>query len=174
MTLPRILTTERLTLRPFAIADLEAYVAYYTGPRTAGVGGAKPRPRVVERFYAMAGQWALRGYGRYAIELRGAGIGHVGVLHMEDTGAFTGEVSGPEMTWSLWDAQYEGKGYATEAARAVLAAWTGPRLRADVDAGNAPSLAVAARLGFVEDKAAPTPTFMPNARVFYAAEGADA
>ena len=160
--LPLTISTERLTLRQFELRDLDGYIAYYTGPRTAGVGAAKPRHVVVERFYAMAGQWAIRGYGRYAIDLGGQAIGHVGVLHIEETA--------PEMTWTLWDPAFEGRGYATEAAKAVLSAWSGPRLRADVDRENTPSIRVAERVGFVEDETAHAPDFMPNARVFFSPE----
>ncbi|MEL7182818.1 MAG: N-acetyltransferase, partial [Pseudomonadota bacterium] len=77
--LPDTLTTARLILRRPALGDLAAYVAYYTGPRTTGVGGPRPRNDVVDRFHAMAGQWALRGYGRYVITQGGAGFGHVGI-----------------------------------------------------------------------------------------------
>ncbi|MBF9047804.1 GNAT family N-acetyltransferase [Rhodobacterales bacterium LSUCC0031] len=109
--LPDTLRSERLVLRCPTLADLEAYVAYYTRPRTGGVGGPKPRHIVVERFAAMAGQWALRGYGRYA----------------------------------------------TEAARAVLDAWRGPELIAQIVPDNAASLRIAEKLGFMVDPEAAKP-----------------
>lgn len=162
-SLPQTLRTERLTLRPFAASDLEAYVAYYAGARTDGVGGAKPRHQAVERFLTMAGQWAIRGFGRYAMDLQGRAIGHVGPMQQDSTDPI-------EMTWTLWDAADEGKGFATEAARAVLSAWTGPRLLAHVDRENAASLRVVQRLGFVEDTTATSPPWIPNGRVFLAPE----
>lgn len=158
-SLPKMLTTRRLVLRPFALSDLGAYIAYYTGPRTAGVGGPKPRHVVAERFHAMAGQWALRGFGRYAIALNDVAIGHVGVLKIDDPDQH-------EMTWSLWDAVNEGKGYAFEAAHAVLRTWSGPNLVAQIDRENLASIRLAERLGFVEDAGAPKPALMPNARTF--------
>lgn len=161
--LPQTLRTQRLTLRAFRHADMAGYVAYYTGPRTAGVGGAKPRAVVVERFMAMAGQWALRGFGRYAIDLDGQAIGHAGVLQADDADAL-------EMTWTLWDARHEGHGYATEAARAILNAWTGPRLLARIDRDNAASLRMAERLGFREDTGFAAPATMPSARSFLSPE----
>lgn len=165
--LPRTLRTQRLTLRPFGLQDLEAYVAYYTGPRTAGVGGAKPRHVVAERFHAMAGQWTLRGFGRYAMDLDGQAIGHVGVIQIDDSDP-------PEMTWTLWDAAHEGQGYATEAARAVMDAWTGPRLLARIERDNAPSLRIAARLGFVEDPTAVPHPLLKDAKTLLAPEVAQA
>jgi len=154
-SLPDVITTDRLILRRPELQDLEPYVAYYTGPRTGGVGGPKPRHVVVDRFFAMVGQWVLRGYGRYAITTGGAGFGHVGVMHVENDQPL-------EMTWTLWDPTYEGKGYATEAARAVLDAWAGPPLLARVAPDNTPSQAVARRLGMAEDPAATPPIYNPT------------
>ena len=148
--LPDTLRSERLVLRRPTLADLEAYVAYYTGPRTGGVGGPKPRHIVVERFAAMVGQWALRGYGRYAITDGGTGFGHAGVMQIDDGDA-------PELTWTLWDASREGQGYATEAARAVQDAWHGPDLIVRIDPANAASLRVAQKLGYRPDPKAPRP-----------------
>ncbi|MEO0380116.1 MAG: GNAT family N-acetyltransferase [Pseudomonadota bacterium] len=158
---PRVLYTDRLVLRPFALGDLDAYCDYYCGPRTAGVGGPKPRHIVVERFMAMSGQWALRGFGRYAIDLNGTGIGHVGIMQMDDTDPL-------ELTWTLWDAARQGNGYASEAARAVLAAWTGPPLVAFIQPDNSASIRVAERLGFVEDTKAVAPGWMADSRAFRA------
>lgn len=155
MTQPSTITTQRLTLRPLEMRDLEGYVAYYTGSRTGGVGGPKPRHVVVERFMAMAGQWALRGYGRYAIAKDDIGIGHVGVMHVDQTDP-------PELTWSLWDAAHEGHGYATEAAEAVMEAWEGPALVARIAPDNTPSRKVADRIGMVLDTNAIPPSYNPD------------
>jgi RimJ/RimL family protein N-acetyltransferase len=159
MSLPSTIITERLQLRQFEPRDLEPYLAYYTGPRTSGVGGPKPRYVVVERFMAMIGQWALRGYGRYAVTTGGAGFGHVGVMHIDDTDP-------AELTWTLWDEAEERKGYATEAARAVLDAWSGEPLLARVVPDNARSLAVAERLGMQETHDTPPPSYGGETRNF--------
>ncbi|WP_371156422.1 GNAT family N-acetyltransferase [Jannaschia sp. 2305UL9-9] len=159
MILPAVITSRRLTLRPFEMQDLEGYVAYYTGPRTGGVGGPRPRHQVVERFMAMAGQWSLRGYGRHAITEGGPAFGHVGIMHLDD-------VDTPEMTWTLWDADREGAGYATEAAAAVLTAWQGAPLVARIAPGNTASLRMAARLGFSADPEATSPAYAPGMLTF--------
>ncbi|MEL6608574.1 MAG: GNAT family N-acetyltransferase [Pseudomonadota bacterium] len=158
--------TERLTLRPFEMRDLDGYVAYYTSPdRTAGVGGPKPKYVVTERFLAMAGQWALRGYGRYAIALHdgGAAFGHVGIMHIEDDAE-------PEMTWTLWDAARTGKGYATEAAKPVMNAWleTHDHVIAHIEQDNIASQRVATRLGMEDDPTLPAPAWMANALTYIA------
>ncbi|MEM7720819.1 MAG: GNAT family N-acetyltransferase [Pseudomonadota bacterium] len=139
-----VLTTDRLTLRALKARDLAPYTAYYTGDRTGGVGGPLPAHKVFERFCAMIGHWQVRGFGRFGICLDpGApAIGHVGPMQLDD--------GAPEMTWTLWAAKHEGKGIATEAARAVLthlfgAGWS--RLLAHVEPDNARSHAVARRLG---------------------------
>ena len=159
MTLPSTISTERLTLRPFEVRDLEGYVAYYTSDRTGGVGGPKPRYLAVKQFMAIVGQWVLRGYGRYAIDLDGTAIGHVGVMHYDTTDPI-------ELTWTLWDGAYEGNGYASEAARAVLDTWSGPDLSVHVMPDNTRSLGVAKRLGFVHDETVKGPHYAPEMMTF--------
>lgn len=166
MTMPASITTERLTLRPFEMRDLDGYVAYYTsGDRTGGVGGPKPKFIATERFMAMAGQWALRGYGRYAIANRsgGAAFGHVGIMHIEDDAE-------PEMTWTLWDPSETGKGFATEAAQPALAAWlkTNDHVVAHIEKDNVASQRVAGRLGMQEDAAHPSPRWMETGTTYVA------
>ena len=161
----RTLRTDRLVLRPFRERDLQGYLDYYcSDDRTAGVGGAKPKYVVIERFYAMEGQWAIRGFGRYAIALDDASpaIGHTGVMCADTP---------PEMTWTLWDDSQTGKGYATEAAKAAMDAYlthVAPRVIAVIDRDNAASLRVAGRLGMTEDTDAVAPHWMPNGRCFVA------
>lgn len=142
--LPLSINIGSLQLRQPALPDLEPYVTYYTGPRTGGVGGPKPRAYVVDRFLAMAGQWALRGFGRYTIDHMGKGIGHVGVMQADDRDPM-------ELTWTLWNGQYEGQGIATEAAKAVLSVWKGPKLIANVHRDNRASIRVAEKLDFAHD-----------------------
>ncbi len=101
---------------------------------------------------AMAGQWNLRGYGRYAVDLDGRAIGHVGVMHMDEPDPI-------ELTWTLWDAASEGLGYASEAARAVLESWSGAALVARIMPGNTRSVSVARRLGFAHDNSVAGPDF---------------
>lgn len=150
--MPETLTTARMTLRRPVLSDLDGYVAYYTGARAGGVGGPKPRYVVVERFMGMVGQWMLRGYGRHVMVDADGAFGHVGVMHIDD-------VDPPEITWTLWDPAREGRGFATEAARAVLAAWNGPALVARIMPENAGSISVAKRLGMVEDQNATPPSY---------------
>jgi len=160
VTLPTTITTERLTLRPVEIRDLEGYVTYYTGERTSGVGGPKPRYLAVKQFMAILGQWGLRGYGRYAIDLNGTAIGHTGVMHYDEADPI-------ELTWTLWDAAHEGFGYATEAARAVLTAWPGPSLAVHVMPDNSRSIKVAERLGFAHDARVTGPDYAPELMTFH-------
>ena len=166
MTLPKTISTERLLLRPFEMRDLDGYLAYYTGDRTDGVGGPQSRQTVVNRFFAMAGQWALRGYGRYAISLRDTAIGHTGVLHCDPADP-------AELTWTLWTAAQEGQGYATEAAQAVLSEWDGPTLIAHIAPENAASIRVAERIGMRFDPHATPPSYAPSMHTYRADTGAE-
>ncbi|RFP88592.1 N-acetyltransferase [Rhodobacteraceae bacterium 63075] len=166
MTLPPTISTERLTLRPFEMRDLDGYLAYYTGGRTDGVGGPLSRQNAVNRFFAMAGQWALRGYGRYAISLSDTAIGHTGVLHSDPADP-------AELTWTLWTDAQEGQGYATEAAQAVLSEWTGPALIARIAPDNAASIRVAERIGMRFDSEATPRGCAPSMHTYRAETGAE-
>ncbi|SLN16256.1 hypothetical protein ROJ8625_00538 [Roseivivax jejudonensis] len=145
-----VLHTERLTLRPLRTSDFEAYSAYYTGPRARFVGGPVTRGEAFTKFCAMIGHWQMRGFGRFAICLRDddTGFGHAGLLQVEDARL-------PELTWTLWTADAEGRGYAREAATAVRDHAFGPlglpALSAIVHRDNAASARVAEALGGVAD-----------------------
>jgi len=106
------ISTERLTLRRPGRDDLAAYTAFCASPRSVFVKGPFPASRAFEKLATMVGQWALRGFGRYVMVLDDAPIGHVGPLSYCDN-------TTPELTWTLWDGAQEGRGFATEAARAV-------------------------------------------------------
>lgn len=112
MTAATTLTTARMTLRMPQASDLPAYTAYCASDRTRFVRGPFTAPQAFDKFAAITGHWALRGFGRYIMERAGAPIGHVGPMQLDDT-------QPPELTWTLWDAASEGHGYATEGALAV-------------------------------------------------------
>lgn len=150
--------TDRLVLRGFVPEDFPAYAAYYTNPaRTGGVGGPLSAHAVFERFTSMIGHWVVRGFGRYAITTGGAAFGHVVLSQVTDAPA--------EMTWTLWHPAQTGKGYATEAARAVLhRAFAEGRddIPAHIAPENQASIAVAKRLGGVLDPDALASSFAPK------------
>lgn len=159
MTIAPTITTTRLTLRQPNAGDLPAYTAYCASARTRFVGGPFDAVKAFDKLAAMAGHWILRGFGRYVMDLNGTAIGHVGPLALDTADA-------PEMTWTLWRDDAEGKGYAKEASAAVLhhllteAKW--PALIARVEAQNTRSRKLAEALGarLVD---APAPDWMPNA-----------
>jgi len=157
----RTLSTARLTLRPLVIEDFPGYRAYAMDPaRMAFVGGAVSEAAAFDKFSAMVGHWQLRGFGRYAIAHGGKAIGHVGPVLRADYDL-------PEMTWSLWAAKHEGRGYATEAVARILAylmadlGWDAPIAR--IEPANLRSLAVAERLGAQVDAEAAPPAWFPAA-----------
>ncbi|TMV69267.1 GNAT family N-acetyltransferase, partial [Thioclava sp. BHET1] len=70
-----------------------------------------------------------------------------------------------EMGWSLWSAEGEGRGYAREAARAVIAHAFGPlgwdTAVSYIAPDNARSIALAERLGAIRDDSAAHPGDTP-------------
>ena len=144
VTIPT-LETERLVLRALRLEDFEPLAAFYAGPRARFIGGPMSRPHAWGKFQSFLGMWVLRGYGMFAIEEKATGalVGRAGVQWHE-------QVPEPEMAWSLLDG-FEGRGFALEAA---LAARDHARAEHGIDApislidpANAPSLALAARMG---------------------------
>lgn len=109
-----VLETERLRLRPLAEADLDALTAFYASDRARYYGDLATRSEVWKQMAAFAGSWLLKGFGPWALEER-------------ETGRLAGlcgpwappRFPEPEITWALFDG-FEGRGYATEAARASL------------------------------------------------------
>ncbi len=141
------LTTERLTLRAPALRDFEAYAAFRASDRAAFVGGPETRERAWHGFTALAGQWQIRGYGRWIIADRNTdqALGTTGLYHPEGW-------PGCELAWSLFE-NGEGHGYAYEAALAARAyaydtlGW--PTIFSCVNADNTRSVALAKRMGCV-------------------------
>jgi ribosomal-protein-alanine N-acetyltransferase len=151
------LTTERLTLRAPRLSDFEAHAAFRASDRAAFVGGPNDRASAWSHLASMAGQWLLRGYGRWVVADRetDAPLGVVGLHHPDDWPE-------PELAWSVY-AEGEGRGIAFEAARAARAhaygalGWT--TLISFVDPANARSAALARRMGCTPDGTHDHPRF---------------
>lgn len=155
------LITPRLILRQPKPADLPAYTAYCGSERSVFAGGPFDAIKAFEKFCAMIGHWAMRGFGRYVMERGGEPIGHVGPLALtKDT---------PELTWTLWDGSVEGQGYASEAAHAtarhllVDCGWD--ELQINILEENHASKAVADRIG-ARPSNRRAPNWYPDAVVY--------
>ncbi|MBF9035387.1 GNAT family N-acetyltransferase [Rhodobacterales bacterium HKCCE2091] len=106
------LTTERLTMRAPRLSDFDTYAEFRASDRASFVGGPNTRREAWQQICAIAGQWALRGYGRWLVADRetDAPLGVVGIHHPE-------EWPEAEIGWSMFAAG-EGRGLAQEAALA--------------------------------------------------------
>lgn len=154
MTGKPFLTTERLELWQPRAADLAAMHAVVSHPATGRfLGPSSQLHEHATRFTRGAGSWFLYGYGPLMLRLRGYDqvIGNCGVFH---TFRGLGEDfdDNPEAGWIV-AAEHVGQGLAGEAMRAVLTWFErehGPRrIVCMITLGNEPSLALAAKLGFV-------------------------
>ncbi|MFE3460808.1 GNAT family N-acetyltransferase [Nocardiopsis aegyptia] len=145
----RSITTRRLVLEPLSDGHADAVVRLFSAPEMSTYLGAdlsdRERARTMVRArLAYAGPPEL---GHWVLLLDGV---PVGLAHLRPSHELPGGL--PEIGWYL-DARYGGRGLATEAARALLrygldevrlsSVW------ALVHVDNAPSLRVAARLGFL-------------------------
>ena len=142
-----VLTTERLVLRPVTAQDRGVLLAHWTLPdvrRFLFDGAALSAGEVAETIEDSSRDFAAGGYGVWLIREQGrAGlVGTAGLRPLEDLGL--------EIFYSLAPGSW-GRGYATEAARAVVEHALGPlglpEVLAEVDEGNAASVAVIKRLG---------------------------
>lgn len=148
------LKTPRLTLRAPVKDDFPAYAQLMASPRSVYMGGPFDTRAAWGLFCHDVAQWWLFGHGSLMVDLNATAecVGQVGINH----GPLFPE---KELGWLVYEA-YEGRGYVTEAARA-LRDWAfgtlGLRsLVSYLDPGNSRSAAVAERLGAVIDPAAPT------------------
>ncbi len=157
-----LLSTERLVLRPVTADDHAAVLAHWTQPdvrRFLFDGAAPSAAEVAETIEESIGDFAARGFGVWLIELSSAArldstvaglVGTAGLRPLGGSGLEPLGGSGLEIFYSLAPGAW-GHGYATEAARAVVEYGLGPlglpEVLAEVDEGNAASVAVIKRLG---------------------------
>ncbi|MEJ6393666.1 GNAT family N-acetyltransferase [Gymnodinialimonas sp. 2305UL16-5] len=111
-----MLETERLTFRAPEIGDFDALAPFVMSERARYVGGGADKDigHAWRILATLCGHWHLRGTGVF-------------VAVRKDTGAPIGSM-GPwypdpwperELSWTIWDSDAEGKGYATEAMIAI-------------------------------------------------------
>jgi len=150
------LETERLRLRAHTKDDYESLIAVWTDETVAAAFNNRvfSREECWHRLLRYCGHWPAMGYGYWAVEEKTTGrmIGDVGFAdYKRIIEPSLGDA--PEAGWTLIGATH-GKGYATEAMRAAQT-WgdthfASPRTVCIITPDNAPSLSVAAKLGFAE------------------------
>ncbi|MFC7621318.1 GNAT family N-acetyltransferase [Microlunatus sp. GCM10028923] len=149
------LRTDRLLLRRWRESDLEPWAAINADPEVREhLGPVLSRAESdasVRRFEA---DFERRGYGWWAVEVQATGelIGFAGLDDVEDELPFGGVEIGWRLARSAW-----GKGYASEAARAVLTFGFDvlrlSEILALTTATNLRSQAVMQRIGMTRDPA---------------------
>lgn len=159
-----VIVTDRLVLRPPVPADLEPFLAYSRSDRYGRERGTQPAWQGWNYFATLLGHWQLRGWGRFIATERATGriIGHLGPL-------FPDGWPEREIAWHLWHDTDEGKGFATEAARAAVAhafrdlGWS--TAVSYIAETNTRSARVAERLGAQPDPDAAAPAYLTDVRI---------
>jgi RimJ/RimL family protein N-acetyltransferase len=151
--------TPRLQLRAHRIEDFAACAAMWADPAVVRYLAipALTEEDTWSRLLRYAGHWSMLGFGYWAIEEKATGsfVGDLGFADYKRE--MTPNIHGlPEMGWILSPA-FQGKGYATEAARAALA-WGSPRFAGKravclIEPENQASIRVAEKIGFGERQA---------------------
>ncbi len=149
-----VIETERLRLRAHRSEDLPHCRAMWSDPAVIRFIGGTPAnaQRIEARLLAYARHWTVMGFGYWVIEERASAAfaGEIGFA------SFRREISttwhtGPELGFAL-ATRFHGRGYATEAVRAVLAwgdVWLpGERCISVVDDENTASRRVLRKAGF--------------------------
>lgn len=150
------LETERLILRKPIPADYLAWEAFALDDRSQFIRGEATVAEAWRGFCNILGQWEMRGFGLFAVTLKGddQAIGAVGCW-------YPGNWPEKELGWTVWSDAHEGKGYVTEAALACRQhvyddlGW--PTAVSYIRRGNDRSVALAKKLGCSEDLTAETP-----------------
>jgi RimJ/RimL family protein N-acetyltransferase len=156
--------TPRLRLRAPKLADYPAYEAVFTSDRAVHVGGPFSADEAFADFTQAVAGWMLLGAGAWTITAHGddAALGWLYLWREKDDPE-------PELGWILTEAA-EGKGFATEAARAVLpralALFGSGGVVSYIDAANAASARIALKLGARRDPVAEAALGEPDLHVY--------
>ncbi|MEM7318124.1 MAG: GNAT family N-acetyltransferase [Pseudomonadota bacterium] len=147
MTSAPTLSTARLTLQMPTPDDLGAYRAFYAASdlTVGGYRGGRSEEEISAILRRDLDHWATRGFGIWLLRPIGGAqvLGGCGLAHPDDWPRH-------ELTWWLMP-EARGKGYATEASRAVIS-WAHDRLGWDrvethMRDENTPARRIAIRLG---------------------------
>ena len=140
-------------MRPYQNADWPAYLAFCKSERTKYMGGPHTETVAWSWFTNDIATWSLNGFGTLAIDIDGSMLGFAGLVQPPN-------FPEPECGWILFEG-FEGKGYATEAGRAMLdhtfKTTELETIVSYIDPDNHASVAVAQRLGGIEDPDAKGP-----------------
>lgn len=144
------LKTDRLILRGPIQSDLSEFTRFMTSaPSMIALGDTGTPEQAWRGFLIGIGHWQWHGYGFFTLEDKQTGqpLGRVGLLNHSDW-------PDVELAWHLFEGA-EGKGFATEAAKAVKKWARGDlgivQLFSYIDVDNTASQAVAKRLGATTD-----------------------
>src|SRR5579872_6727230 len=154
MPIDLVIETEHLLLRRWRESDIAPNTAMLSDPDSARFITPDGKP-VTDEFVGwrnaaiMAGHWALHGFGMFVVEEKASAkfVGRVGPFYPPVWPGF-------EVGWGI-AAEFRGKGYAVEAARASID-WSFATFALDeivhcIDPENVASQAVARRLGAVNE-----------------------
>jgi RimJ/RimL family protein N-acetyltransferase len=153
-----VLETERLLLRAPQASDFAVSSRFVMSERARFVGGGadKELGHAWRILAVLSGHWHLRGFGVFVAEEKatGAPLGSMGPW-------FPGDWPEPELSWTIWTEEAEGRGFAFEALTTIRRhayadlGWT--TAVSYIDARNTRSQALARRLGCRLDPEAPSP-----------------
>jgi RimJ/RimL family protein N-acetyltransferase len=149
------LESERLSFSGHRPGDFDECAAMWGDPAvTRHIGGVPSSSEEVwARLLRYVGHWDLLGFGYWVVREKASGrfVGEVGFADFKRL--IEPRLDAPEMGWVLapWA---HGRGFATEAVRAAMG-WGRsnlpvPRTVCIIDPGNAASIRVARKCGFVE------------------------
>ncbi|MCY1128048.1 GNAT family N-acetyltransferase [Frigidibacter sp. RF13] len=151
-----VLWTERLCLRVPADGDVVPSARFWASERSHMMGGPWTYEKTRDGFVDILDQWNRHGFSLFTVTLRDTGepIGGIGPYLPETHPE-------PELGWSLWSAEHEGKGLALEAALAArdwFFATSGHTTAVSyTDPANTRSHRLCERMGATVDPDAPHP-----------------
>ncbi|MBM1220314.1 GNAT family N-acetyltransferase [Ponticoccus sp. SC2-23] len=141
--------TQRLVLVQPHLRHLPAFTAFKASDRAARIGWDEPEYLAWREFTSIAGHWQLYDCGPFVAETPdGRPVGTFG-------GWLQAGAEEPELKWTLWSDDDEGRGLAQEAASAARdwhlgdAGWTSAV--SYINPANTRSAALARRLGCEKD-----------------------